>query len=143
MLREEGDTLNLYCCHLPHAMEERESIVRAIIKDIGDSPKRSIVGGDMNSLSFSRPVTMLGRAGLKDAWQEKGRGSGATFHGLIIGTRIDYIFHSDDLLTRSVERLSGEGISDHDAIVARFQTTSRKKFACTCRKFVTAASRMP
>lgn len=115
-----GNTLNVYCCHLPHGYNDRISIVNAILQDISVVGGRAVVGGDMNSLAISSPIRMLGRSGLQDSWTEKGRGDGSSFHGLPLGIRIDYIFHSRDLHLQSIKRISGTGISDHDALFAEF-----------------------
>lgn len=115
-----GNTLNIYCCHLPHGYNDRISIVNAILQDISVVGGRAVVGGDMNSLAISSPIRMLGRSGLQDSWTEKGRGDGSTFHGLPLGIRIDYVFHSRDLNLQSIKRISGAGISDHDALFAEF-----------------------
>ena len=116
----DENILNIYCCHLPHGHGDRVSIVRAILQDISVVGGRAVVGGDMNSLAISTPVQMFGRSGLLDSWSEKGRGDGSTFHGLPLGIRVDYVFHSRDLHLQSIERISGSGISDHDALVAEF-----------------------
>lgn len=117
---DNGDILNVYCCHLPHEYNDRISIVEAILRDISAVGGRAVVGGDMNSLAISSPIRMLGRSGLLDSWIEKGRGAGSTFHGLPLGIRIDYVFHSRDLHLQSIKRISGAGISDHDALFAEF-----------------------
>ena len=114
----DGNTVNIYCCHLPHGYNDRVSIVKAILQDISIVGGRAVVGGDMNSLAISSPVLMLGRGGLLDSWSEKGRGDGSTFHGFPFGIRVDYVFHSRDLHLQSVKRISGSGISDHDALFA-------------------------
>ena len=54
----EDDTLSLYCCHLPHDYKARTDIVAAILEDIGCLGTRAVVGGDMNSLAISGPITM-------------------------------------------------------------------------------------
>ena len=69
-----GDTLNVYCCHLPHGYNDRIAIVNAILQDISVVGGRAVVGGDMNSLATSSPIRLLGHSGLHDSWSEKGRG---------------------------------------------------------------------
>lgn len=120
-----GDTLNLYCCHLPHDTDLRISIVEAILKDIDTVGGKAIVGGDLNSLSLSKPVRMLLGAGLRDAWRWNRWSYGATFHGLRVGIRIDYIFHTKDLKLLDISRISGSGLSDHDALLAKFALGKR------------------
>ena len=120
-----GDTLNLYCCHLPHDTDLRISIVEAILKDIDTVGGKAIVGGDMNSLFISKPVRMLLGAGLRDAWRWNRLGYGATFHGLPVGIRIDYIFHTKNLKLLDINLISGSGLSDHDALLAEFALGKR------------------
>ena len=120
-----GDTLNLYCCHLPHEIDNRISIVEAILKDIDTVGGKAIVGGDLNSLFISKPVRMLLGAGLRDAWRWNRWSYGATFHGLPVGIRIDYIFHTKDLKLLDINLISGSGLSDHDALLAKFALGKR------------------
>lgn len=120
-----SDTLNLYCCHLPHDTDLRISIVEAILKDIDTVGGKAIVGGDMNSLFFSKPIRMLLGAGIRDAWRWNRWSYGATFHGLPVGIRIDYIFHTKDLKLLDINRISGSGLSDHDALLAKFALGKR------------------
>lgn len=117
----KGDTLSLYCCHLPHGYNERMSIVSAVVDDIAKGRRDAIVGGDMNSIALSLPMLMFLSSGMKDAWTEKGQGSSATFHGSGLNVRIDYIFHTPALVTKRALRISGSGISDHDAMFAEFE----------------------
>ena len=123
----EGDTLSLYCCHLPHDYKARTDIVTAILEDIGRTGAKAVVGGDMNSLAVSAPIAMLADGGLTDCWTEKGRGAAATYHRSIIGARIDYIFRTSGLETTQMKRISAAGISDHDALFARFETCALRK----------------
>lgn len=118
---EPGDTISIYCCHWPHGMNDRIFIANEMLKDMAAEGKKAIAGGDFNSLSITSPILMLARNGMYDCWLEKGRGSSATFHELPIGVRIDYIFHSKGIRTLNVRRISGSGISDHDAMFAEFE----------------------
>ena len=56
-----------------------------------------IVCGDFNDTPYSYTYQVVHR-GLKDVFVESGIGSGGTYFGIFPSFRIDYIFHSKDLL---------------------------------------------
>lgn len=115
-----GDTLSVYCCHLPHEVDERVRIVRALGAAMGGSPERTVVAGDMNSLVLSRPMLMMHELGLGNAWDEVGSGRSATFYLYGIGIRIDHIWHSPDLRPVAARVVPASGLSDHNALLAEF-----------------------
>lgn len=85
-----------------------------------DFNKRSIVLGDFNDVSGSKPLRALEKSGLKDAWWEKGLGYGATvFHPLPF--RIDHIMYREGLKLKSIKKIDSQGLSDHDALLATFE----------------------
>lgn len=85
-----------------------------------DFNKRSIVLGDFNDVSGSKPLRALENAGLKDAWWEKGLGYGATVsHPLPF--RIDHIMFREGLKLKSIRKIDSQGFSDHDALLATFE----------------------
>lgn len=84
-----------------------------------------LVAGDFNQTEWSRPYEMLADV-LQDSFREVGRGFGHTFPSAIdIGTqelplplvRIDYIFHSADLVALS-SQVGPDGRSDHLPVIA-------------------------
>ena len=96
-------------------MEEVDGITRH-----PDFNKMSIVLGDFNDVSGSKPLSALENAGLKDAWWEKGLGYGATVsHPLPF--RIDHIMFREGLKLKSIRKIDSQGLSDHDALLATFE----------------------
>lgn len=79
-----------------------------------------IVCGDMNDVSGSKTLSILLSAGLKNAWWEKGRGFGFTYHGhYIMNFRIDHILHTEDIEVKSIKKIE-QSFSDHDPVIASF-----------------------
>jgi vancomycin resistance protein VanJ len=93
-----------------------------------------IILGDLNATDMNVAYQLITRQ-LRDAWREAGWGFGHTFPGAadtpgsmrprIAGVpvprwlvRIDYVFHSDDLTTRSARIGPWDGASDHRPVVA-------------------------
>lgn len=81
---------------------------------------RTIVMGDFNDVSGSKPLRLLERAGLKDGWWERGFGYGATIHHPL-PFRIDHLMYGRDLKLKSIKKIDAERLSDHDALVASFE----------------------
>lgn len=82
--------------------------------------KLSIVLGDFNDVSGSKPLRALEKSGLKDAWWEKGLGYGATVsHPLPF--RIDHIMYREGLKLKSIKKIDSQDLSDHDALLATFE----------------------
>ena len=79
-----------------------------------------IVCGDMNDVSGSKTLRMLQSTGLKNAWWEKGRGFGFTYHGHhFMNFRIDHILHTEDIKVKSIKKID-QHYSDHDPVIANF-----------------------
>lgn len=81
---------------------------------------RTVVMGDFNDVSGSKPLRMLEHAGLKDAWWDKGFGYGATIHHPL-PYRIDHIMYREGLKLKSIRKIDAHGLSDHDALIATFE----------------------
>lgn len=79
----------------------------------------TIIMGDFNDVSGSRPLNILEDAGFKDAWWEGGFGYGATIHHPL-PFRIDHIMYNDGVKLVDVKKIDANGLSDHDAMVATF-----------------------
>ena len=76
--------------------------------------------GDFNDVYGSPVMDFFEDAGLKNAWWEGGFGYGATFHNPL-PYRIDHILYSNYLNLKGIKKISAEGLSDHDALVADFE----------------------
>jgi len=60
---------------------------------------------------------MIGEAGLRDSWSDAGVGSGFTFSSGDPYQRIDWIWHSDDLVAVEAQVIQTQA-SDHLPVVA-------------------------
>lgn len=79
----------------------------------------TIIMGDFNDVSGSKPLNILEDAGFKDAWWEGGFGYGATIHHPL-PFRIDHIMYNDRFDLKGVQVIDSQGLSDHNAILAEF-----------------------
>lgn len=77
----------------------------------------AVLVGDLNARPGWRQVTELLDAGWVDSWAETGSGDGYTSNAADPRYRIDYVFHTPDLTTVSVEVIESQA-SDHFAVVA-------------------------
>lgn len=108
-----------YLKNIESATKQRMEEVVGITRH-PDFNKMSIVLGDFNDVSGSKPLSALENAGLKDAWWEKGLGYGATVsHPLPF--RIDHIMYREGLKLKSIKKIDSQGLSDHDALLATFE----------------------
>ena len=101
----------------------RETEIQYTQKEIEKYKKQGmpvIVCGDMNDVSGSKTLRMLQSTGLKNAWWEKGRGFGFTYHGHhFMNFRIDHILHTEDIKVKSIKKID-QHYSDHDPVIASF-----------------------
>lgn len=107
-----------YLNNIKHASTIRSEEVIAIKARLAQDTYPTIVMGDMNDVSGSKPLNILEDAGFKDAWWEGGFGYGAT-HPLPF--RIDHIMYNDELELVDIKKVDSKGLSDHDALVATFK----------------------
>lgn len=73
--------------------------------------------GDFNTQPDGSPLSVVARAGLRDAWAAAGSGPGYTMPSREPRVRIDYIFVTAEIDIRSV-RVVPTDASDHCALVA-------------------------
>jgi endonuclease/exonuclease/phosphatase (EEP) superfamily protein YafD len=111
------------------AVREREDQARTIARFAADHPGPLVVTGDFNTTNLSYAYQVITGA-LSDSWREAGWGFGGTFPGgnVSIGgrylltptwvTRIDYVFHSRDLVALSSRIGPWDGYSDHRPVIA-------------------------
>lgn len=111
--------LSLYMNNISEASAYRVKEAKVISQRIGnDIPV--IIMGDMNDVTASPALEVLRDAGFTDAWQEKGFGYGATIYNPL-PFRIDHIFYNSYLKLVNMDKISADGLSDHDALVADFK----------------------
>lgn len=84
----------------------------------------TIIMGDFNDVSGSKPLKILEEAGFKDAWWEGGFGYGATIHHPL-PYRIDHIMYNEGVELIDIQRVDSRELSDHDALVARFKVKQK------------------
>jgi endonuclease/exonuclease/phosphatase family metal-dependent hydrolase len=105
---EAGDSLLIINTHLD---SDRQDVRLAQIEGLlaaWASRGRTVLVGDMNALPGSAEIERILAAGFVDAWAETGQPA---------RPRIDYIFHTPDLLAREVAVIDSPA-SDHPAYAA-------------------------
>lgn len=86
-----------------------------LLKD-GNEPV--ILAGDLNDTPASYTYNKV-RGKMKDAFLQAGRGVGATYNGPVPGLRIDFMFHTPEVVTASIYVIDNK-ISDHKPLVGTF-----------------------
>lgn len=127
-IRIEGRTvrlLNMYITRPNQDVGRYRAGYRALRERVRREKGPLILAGDGNATVYSREVRRL-RGLLRDAWDEKGFGLGATFPGPwrragILGPwmRIDYIFHNDAFDTAAVRRVADAAGAGHYPVWAK------------------------
>jgi endonuclease/exonuclease/phosphatase family metal-dependent hydrolase len=77
-----------------------------------------IICGDMNNSAFSYVYRNI-KGTLNDAFEEAGKGFGATYRFKYFPARIDYIFADDNIQVKKFESFDGFQNSDHFPIMAK------------------------
>jgi endonuclease/exonuclease/phosphatase family metal-dependent hydrolase len=130
-LRVEIDTgydqpLNIFATHLHH--EENAPIVRyaqlSELIHIWAKRPYSIILGDLNARPEDDEIELLMSAGLIDSWSESGIGRGYTVSSDKPFKRIDYIWHSEDLLGQNAE-VPRSTASDHLPVIVTILPKSK------------------
>lgn len=138
----ENDTIRFYNIHLESLrIDPKEDIFsqeesQKLLKRMGEgftnqqlqseqvkthlekSPHPNVVVGDFNNTQFSYVYKSI-RGDYKDAFEQAGRGLGATYMFKFIPLRIDFVLFEPSLTLHSFKTHSEE-FSDHNAISARF-----------------------
>ena len=115
-----GRSLWNYMRGIETASKQRKLEAETIVDSIAARGRCALIVGDMNDICGSRPLQVFKRAGFKDAWAEAGFGYGATIHKPL-PYRIDHIFFQCGMKLLEIKKVSANGLSDHDALVATFQ----------------------
>lgn len=121
-LKNKHDILDLpdYYANYKKAMEIRTGQTELIRDCILSEDLPTIVMGDMNDFSGTSPLNTLQKAGLKDAWWERGTGFGVTFREGWMRFRLDHILYDSHWNALSVRVVQSE-LSDHKALVGDFE----------------------
>jgi endonuclease/exonuclease/phosphatase family metal-dependent hydrolase len=119
-----GQPLHVIATHLHHIGADgalRVPQVQALLAAWAQRPA-TIVLGDLNALPDSPEMQLLREAGLMDAFTSSAAsGEGFTFRSDDLNRRIDYVYHSPDLIARDFH-VNPSQASDHAAIAVTLAT---------------------
>lgn len=98
------------------AFIKREEQANEVAAMISKRKRPMILLADLNDVPASYTYSKI-KAGLQDAWLNKGFGIGRTFRFISPTLRIDYIFYSNEIRTEQIKRIKTSS-SDHYGLVA-------------------------
>jgi endonuclease/exonuclease/phosphatase family metal-dependent hydrolase len=118
-----GDSLHVIATHLHHQESEPEVRLAQIpvLLEYWNEAPFSLILGDMNAEPHDREMELFVEAGLLDSWTEAGEGDGFTFSAGAPFKRIDFVWHTDDMLATHAERILSTA-SDHIAVLVTIDT---------------------
>jgi len=100
------------------AFRQQQQQAEMIKEHKKNCPYPIIICGDMNNSAFSYVYRNI-KGGLKDSFEEAGKGFGATYKFRYYPARIDYIFADDKMIVKKFENFSDFENSDHFPIMAK------------------------
>lgn len=121
----------------PHSVQRRQQQAQALAEYARRRKTPLLLVGDLNATDQNAAYALIAEP-MRDAWREAGWGFGHTFPGrptsqtggsrpVFLGVpvpmwlvRIDYIFHSPDLLALDATLAPDRGRSDHRGVMATF-----------------------
>ena len=135
----KGDSIKWYGCHLASnnkytgnsacqsvsrylkAQVKREHEIQILLDTIQKCPQEPIlIMGDMNELSGMKPLRLLEKAGLKDAWWNHGCGYGATYTSGLLPLRIDHAYYNELIDICNVKVIDSD-LSDHRPLIIKIK----------------------
>ena len=115
-LRVRGVPVRVYATHLQHnSAESRRLQAEAILQALTSSDSSTVLLGDLNAQPEDPEIVLLLQE-LVDAWMQAGLGPGYTYSATDPHARIDYVLHSDDVVSRVAAVLATD-VSDHLPVV--------------------------
>ncbi|SMC31764.1 endonuclease/exonuclease/phosphatase family protein [Moheibacter sediminis] len=99
---------------------EHEKQIKILIPYITNSKHPVILAGDLNSAPNSYEYQQI-IYWLNDAYPVVGKSVGTSFHEFKYPIRLDYIFHSDEILPVKYDVLHDVKLSDHYPVVGHFK----------------------
>jgi endonuclease/exonuclease/phosphatase family metal-dependent hydrolase len=120
---DEGPSLFVLVTHLHHigeAHDVRQSQVTALLSFWQARPF-SVLLGDLNARPSYPEMDMLAEAGWRDSWSEAGLGEGLTWPAHDPFERIDWVWHTGDLVATEATVLISTA-SDHLPVVVALET---------------------
>jgi endonuclease/exonuclease/phosphatase family metal-dependent hydrolase len=105
--------------HLHHISDEQDVRLAQvpILLDLWDNAATTILLGDMNALPGAEEMDMIANTGFADSWAESGVGDEYTLPAHNPTVRVDWIWHTKDLISLKTQVLSTTA-SDHLPVVA-------------------------
>lgn len=132
-----GTTITAMNTHLQHLVtpgipdnqkEEDYAVIQVPqlerLFDFWDQRPRTVLTGDFNIRPDWRQYQVIIDAGFVDGW-DAGSGPGSTTEDNGIPYRIDYVFHTPDLVAVDAEVIDTGASLDHLPVVVTFQTSPR------------------
>lgn len=110
--------IQIIATHLHH-IEEEVSVRLAqvpVLLQYWDHAPRSVILGDLNAKPGEADMDLILQAGLIDSWTEAGSGVGNTYSSFDPFQRIDWIWHTEDLMASDAEVLRSTA-SDHLPVI--------------------------
>ncbi|HEY44812.1 MAG TPA: hypothetical protein G4O11_12605, partial [Anaerolineae bacterium] len=110
--------IQIIATHLHHVEGEGEIRLAQVpvLIEYWDHTPRSVILGDLNAVPGVAEIALFLQAGLIDSWTEVGSGDGYTYSSGDPFQRIDWIWHTPDLVALDVEVLQSTA-SDHLPVV--------------------------
>lgn len=112
---KQPNTICRAISNLNSNLKMRASQANLIKEEINSSEFPVIFCGDMNDPPTSYTYKVI-KSGLKDGFEECGKGIGHTFHGFFNLLRIDYILYSNDLTGVKYDS-PNKSFSDHNPVI--------------------------
>jgi endonuclease/exonuclease/phosphatase family metal-dependent hydrolase len=115
-LRVRGVPVRVYATHLQHnSAVSRQLQAEAILQAITSSDSSMLLLGDLNAQPEDPEIVLLLQL-LVDAWMQAGLGPGYTYSAANPHSRIDYVLHSGEVVSRVAAVLATD-VSDHLPVV--------------------------
>lgn len=108
--------MNTHLHHIETEPGPRLAQIPVLLGFWGGSPS-TVLLGDLNSRPGSLEMKLLANAGFVDSWAEAGVGDGFTFSSEAPFERIDWIWHTPDMVTLDI-RIPLTTASDHLPLIA-------------------------
>ena len=107
---------------LKEGFQMRTADTKTLVENMPQNGLPIIICGDFNDTPMSYTYHQMRNAGMKDAFLQVGSGLGKTYCGRLPLLRIDYFWHSDDIVPMTFTRVKKK-MSDHYPIVMTFNVT--------------------
>ena len=107
---------------LKDGFQKRTEDTKTIVGNMPQNGLPIIICGDFNDTPLSYTYHQMRNAGMNDAFLQVGNGLGKTYCGRLPLLRIDYFWHSDDIVPMTFTRLTKK-MSDHYPIIMTFNVT--------------------